>query len=360
MEDIFANGGLGYGQFADDFEEEHTTPEDVITSAEATLSDDPYKEVLEGVEQKEPPVEGATEDAKDLTIPENPDNPWLPPPIEDPQQRLRWYEDKYKTLYDTLNDPGYTTFVEQKKQEAVEKVLSEAEAEIADVRLVYQALQKDPVNWLRQYVPGAMAALGYNPVMSDQEIAEAVDRKMAEEFGVGYFNNINSNDILKPGTLSRQMFMRQNAIEQSLLEQNRVNEQKWQQYQQKVANGELVQQQAAAASQQPQAAEVTPEFINNIYDKHFTGRLTREEHQQFIQDASKYQWGPEDVYNAIYFDDIVEGIRQEVREQVMQEIYNRGNSEALQSQPNVQQRRTAVTPNGDLVRAFSNNANPFY
>lgn len=232
----------------------------------------------------------------EITLPE-----WFPDHLRPKPDSDFDYKRAFAEVANQLADPSfYEGFVEAYRDDIASKV-----QEIDNFKQHFAAFQKDPVNYLKTWMPEAYEEIGAKP-LTDEEIGEQVQSKMAEEFGEDWRQIFNGSEIYIPGTPSRRMNQRMGQLEQELIAKNKEIEQKIEQRRLAIAQGGAQQQPTRQYATPEEAAEATWNDVKEVFEKE---GLTREQYAEFVQQNAERQVTMLDIYRGTNYARDVEAAR---------------------------------------------------
>jgi hypothetical protein len=240
--------------------------------------------------------------------PQEPYNPFIseafkaPEAFESPEEEREWYRNKFNELQGTLTKKEfYETLFDSYRDQFLSK-----EEESKQILETYKALKTNPREYIRQHFPESLAEIGISPVMKDEEVADAVDKRLQQEFGEDYKNLYNTEDLapFKGNTLTRQIFNRGNELHAEFQKQNEKSKQIFSEYTAKVAQG-----------QKPIDDSAVSDYIDKEYSKLEQHGVSREDYDAFISELKDFYPTVEDFWKMKNVNSLVEKARKEAYEE---------------------------------------------
>jgi hypothetical protein len=205
------------------------------------------------------------------------------PEFKDAEEELNWHRERFSTLdkiFDTKS--GYLQeFIENTRTEALTKL----DEELDGLKVMYDAMQKDPRGFLLQYMPEALQSYGINPILSTEQILERVATDLTKEFGENYESKLNPADMFKPHSFASKVWARQQQLLTEWDMTNRRNEQLLKQWNDFTVKGGLPQPKDQVEEEAQFQRYAETEFQNYFAPKL---KYTKEQFDEFISKAKEH------------------------------------------------------------------------
>lgn len=279
-EDIYED--IGYETEAD---EELSTESD----AEETEVVEEQKEVETETEEDDDDLEEAeTEDEnveyEEIELPQWVDDNLIPPEkFNSKKEELEWYRNKYEEL---LTFYSKKEFVDQFIK-AYEEKLIEKEKNVETLKATAELLEGNPELALKLYAPHYLAKNNIDYELTTEDIYNIIDYNLKKEYGEDYQLHFKPEDKDKKGTLSYNMYRKQEKLLQQI-----------QEYQEK-------QRQIAQQYRQPTQEEIQ-KMIEEEYEKDFKeAGYSKEDFNKFYEEVKKAipKLKLKDYHRILYFKD---------------------------------------------------------
>lgn len=135
----------------------------------------------------------------------------------------KWYETKYKELLQSVAGEDFKKTVLTLLQDDLLKEVENVE----DFKRHYVNFQKNPALYAAQYFPDSLAKIGIEPVLSKEQIYQAVEQEMTKEFGDNYQRLIDPAEAFKLGTYSYSILEKQREYLNQISAKNEENKIKY-------------------------------------------------------------------------------------------------------------------------------------
>lgn len=266
-------------------------------------------------------------------------------PDAPPEQLVPVLYEKLVQLRDYVEGDIFQQETQQYRQQRLEEI----DQELQDFSIAYQALQRNPKDFLVQYLPEVLMEYGISPVMTQQEIGQRVQENLKQMYGEDYQHRVDTAEMFTPGSYTSMVYQSQQQLFQKYAEQNAHNEELVKNWGQMVANGQInsnpqEQQQFDQMPVETQAHQLVEEYESNWKQNGFT----EDEFVDFIAAAKEAPMNMIDVHKVVYFNNYLsEAYRQGLKEgqqQMYSRIRNTGNGNVMQR---FEQQRSTPTINYD-------------
>lgn len=276
---------------------------DLLANVPNNVEDEPKPEA-EGQEQQQ-----QTEEVDYSFLDVLPDG-WKPQQkFATSEEELQFYREKYPGLWKHINSDEFIgAFVDHYGDSIVSK-----ETQAKNAAKLMKALQNDPETFIAAHLPEYAERLGIGRIISDEEIGEYVEQKIAEEFGENWRTIFNQADLVRPRSLSSQIMKRTQALEASIDSYN----------QKVVANREAYLERLGQQQNQPQAGQMSEQQLDQILDtmveayvkEGLNESLTEEEFIEMAVQSFTHQPTMKDIYRIMNYDKIIEQERKKAYEE---------------------------------------------
>lgn len=281
----------------------------------------------ESEENKEGEEVGQDEEYEEEDIdPFDPDYFKAPDTFNSTEEELEWYRDRMDSVRHLVDQDSdlYRSYAEETRQQLVEKL----DLEYEGFGIMHEALQTDARGFLLQFIPEALAEHGINPIMSEQELLERVEKDLQKEYGDDYRMRLNHTEVFNPRSFTAQVWAKQQSLIREWDTINARNKEIMSKWNETIASKANTQPQA---KQGPSQAE-----LDTAYEQHFKQKYDRQSFDAMMASASQKEFTFQDLERVMHFDKFIE------------EAYQRGIREA--SNVNKQRFDTAARE-GNVVRA---------
>ena len=204
---------------------------------------------------------------------------WIPRNV--PENELPdWYKTKYIEL---AKQVGGGQFKETIIENLREQLLAEIES-VEDFKKHYVGFTQNPALYAAQHFPEALAKIGVEPVLNEQQIFEAVEKEMQKTFGENYESMIDPSQALKLGSYSYKLVQKQKEIYDQIVQKNEENK--------NIYNSLMQAKQAQLEPVKQISEEELIQHSKNEFSKFKTKVGTEEEFLNFVRDSYKNNWLP--------------------------------------------------------------------
>lgn len=231
---------------------------------------------------------------------------WRPQQFANPDEELKFYREKYAGLFHHIQSDAFiNTFLDNYRDQ-----LSNTEKEVQDFRSLMQAFRSNPETFIAANMPQYAQAMGLKPILSDEEIDEAIDNSIAEEFGENWREIFDSADLTRRSSISSKIFRRRQDLERQYEQQNQQAEEQRKSFISKLSQG---QQQPPAPEQQTEAIidSLEEAYLNTFEPAGFS----QDEFLEIVASAKQYTPDMVDIYRMTHYDDLVKEEREEAYEE---------------------------------------------
>lgn len=206
-----------------------------------------------------------------------------PESFDNTESELEWYKEKYNNVVNNFTSEDFYNKVFENYKDLMLAKMQDADR----MKETYEALQRNPKEFIRQYFPESLAEIGVTPVMDDNELSATVDRRLKEEFGDNYSDLYNVNDLapFKGNTLSRQIQTRGDAIYAELVKQNDKNREIFENYTKNIVAG-----------REPVSEERIKNYVEEQYQEFAKSGMDRENYDAFVSELNGYVPTMQDVF----------------------------------------------------------------
>lgn len=181
----------------------------------------------------------------------------------------------------------------------ISEYISQKQQEIEDFAVAYKAMQTDPMMFFAKYIPEALASYGVSPVLTDDQIADNIDKAMKQEFGEDYRDRWNVNEMIVPGSFSQRVYARQNEVLNELSALNARNREIHNDWLQNVAENKIGQQAQEQATLPQEALESAyNEYFKDIYPE-------KQEYKRFINAVKDHKPTLPELHQIAFFNDYI-------------------------------------------------------
>ena len=225
------------------------------------------------------------------------------------EEELQFYREKYPGLWKHINSDEFIgAFVDHYGNSIVSR-----ETQAKNAAKLMKALQNDPETFIAAHMPEYAERLGIGRIITDEEIGEYVEYKIAEEFGENWRTIFNQADLVRPRSISSQIMKRTQALE-AIVEKHNESV---------VANREAYLERLAEQQNQPQSGQMTEKDLDKILDvmvdayvqEGLNESLSEEEFIEMAVQSFTHQPTMKDIYRIMNYDKILEQERKKAYEE---------------------------------------------
>jgi len=202
-----------------------------------------------------------------------------------------------KSLKDVLLNPD-NPIAEKYLENFVINKLAEENSKIEGFAEHYLAFTQNPKEYLIQFYPEKLAEIGIQPVMSGEQIENAIDEKLKQEFGEDYKSQWDPNELLDINSITSRILFRKNELYQHYMDINRKNEEILANWNKNLAEGRSNIQEYGN-----QGTNIVEEINRQYKDKFLNEyQFSEEDYNKFIEDMQNRTLTMEDMHRVVYFD----------------------------------------------------------
>lgn len=310
---------------------------------QAYEAENPQAEVIDEVQDQpidvaEPTVPDA-QPKETFALPEYLSDEWKPKQFEDAGQEVEWYRENYAKVINMFQNDE---FLEQVSSSLKKEALGDME-DFEQFIDHYRGFKSNPKEYIRQYFPDKMAELGIEPVWTDDEMSDILEKQLEEEFGEDYYVKYNIQDTIKPKSFSARVLNRSRQLQDELERKNEANRAMVSNYQKTIKPPD--------GTSTPPANEIDEqELLENQYKEHFSS-WNKNDFSILVNEIKNKTWNLSDFEKVVNFNRYLEQAKEEGRKQALNEI--KGNGRTVK--PTVE-----AAPSNEQSRGKINQAKSIY
>jgi hypothetical protein len=231
------------------------------------------------VEPKEEGVKTGEQNVEDFFSKVAVNDEWRPINVAE-EELPQWYENKYKQLLESVAGDQFKQTVLSFLQEDLLKEVENVE----EFKRHYLNFQTNPALYAAQYFPESLAKIGVEPVLSKEQIYQAVELEMAKEFGDNYQRMIDPAEAFKLGTYSYSILEKQRELLNRVTAKNEENLVKYNEF--------MASKPASSSEAQPIDPNALETFAKEEFSKFQRKFGTEKEFVNFVQESYNKNWLP--------------------------------------------------------------------
>jgi hypothetical protein len=221
-----------------------------------------------------------------------------PEEFETHEEALGWYQERMSTLREELMNPD-NPLTREYIDNYVANRLEEEDQVIGGFKEAYEALLKNPKEYLIQFVPEILQEYGIEPILSTEQMDLMVDKQLKGEFGEDYRGRWNSNELLDLNSFTSKLLARRNEIVNQLESVNNKNKELLGNWNRNIAQGQSNINQLQSMSKEESFKTIKEQYGIDFINKY---KMPEESFDQFLEEVSDRELTLEDLHRVQYFE----------------------------------------------------------